>query len=440
MAGMDPEAKTEMPGKQPGRKGQSPLADGERKRLFPPTGRQSTAFSARELIPIALLALVIAAAVFALTPRTDFEGGWDSDGRMYGAMAGDPALAARAHQAPWCYRVLAPFLASLLPLPALDAFRCLAFVGAAAALPLLYLCLRLSGFTSAISLLGLFLYAGVFWTVKFPAYSPAYPDYLTQCLLLGLLALALSGRLLWIPPLLALAALHKEAFLPLSLAVYVAWRRGQGLLSPGGLRSLVLHFLLPVAVVLVGLRLLIVPENHAFQLLSVVGYVRDFLRPEPWPRLLAATISGLGLIPFILLLRPGAARGFLATAPGWTALAVIGLILLAGGCDKARIFLYALPALVAATAAVARSLHRETTSARFSAWLFLTLAAHFFLGWHLSPMGDFNEYLARMVPEHAPGLSYIRPAALMLGVAASWFAASCLLLGAPWRKPRSRAA
>ncbi len=440
MIRMDSEAKPKMPGNKPGRKGRSPLANGGKKRLFPPTGRPSPAFAARELIPIALLALVIAAAVFALTPRTDFEGGWDSDGRMYGAMAGDPALAARAHQAPWCYRVLAPLIASLLPLPALDAFRWLAFVCAAAALPLLYLCLRLSGFASAISLLGLFLYAGVFWTVKFPAYSPAYPDYLTQCLLLGLLALAFSGKLLWIPPLLALAALHKEAFLPLSLAIYVAWRRGQGLLSIGGLRNLSLYFLFPVAVVLVGLRLLIVPENHAFQLISVVGYVRDFLRPEPWPRLLAATISGLGLIPFIMLLRPGAARSFFAAAPGWTALAVIGLIMLAGGCDKSRIFLYALPALVAAAAAVARCLHRETPSARFPAWLFLTLGAHLFLGWHLSPMGDFNGYLARMVPEHAPGLSYLRPAALMLGVAAAWYAASCLLLGAPWRKPRSRVA
>ena len=76
-----------------------------------------------------LTAAVLVTAVFLSTPITEKNAGFDSDGVHYAAMAGENSLSPRlAHVAPWCYRILTPYIASLLPFDGLTNFRVLAFI------------------------------------------------------------------------------------------------------------------------------------------------------------------------------------------------------------------------------------------------------------------------------------------------------------------------
>jgi len=108
------------------------------------------------------------------TPLIKSHDGLDSDGVFYAAMArranipDDTTLI----YAPWCWRVLTPYLSSKLPFDIVGDFKALAFVSNLISLMLLYGLLRRVNRSPKAALLGVLLYAGVFWTVKFSFYSP----------------------------------------------------------------------------------------------------------------------------------------------------------------------------------------------------------------------------------------------------------------------------
>ena len=117
------------------------------------------------LVALPLLLLTIAAVS---TPVVERAKGFDSDGKRYAAMAA-PGLFKERYRvaAPWCWRVMTPFLASHLPFETLTSFRVLAFLSSWLSLVLVFALLRRSGFSEGLSALGVVFYAGVFWSVKF---------------------------------------------------------------------------------------------------------------------------------------------------------------------------------------------------------------------------------------------------------------------------------
>jgi hypothetical protein len=135
---------------------------------------------------------------------------------------------------------------------------------------------------------------------------------------------------------------------------------------------------------------------------------------------------------------------FLRREPFWAVQIPLGCVLLLGGVDKARLFLYMAPAMAILGAVVChRVYHRlgASAAALATAWLALTLLAHLWLGHHLRPMGGVAEYLTRLVPVHAPSVP-LRPLAAAAAILAAWGAVTAALLAhvlARERRPRGRA-
>jgi hypothetical protein len=353
------------------------------------------------LAAIGIVDLVL--AVFLSTPTTEYNKGWDSDGLIYGAMA-DPRSfpPGTASAAPWCYRVLTPYLASQLPWHGLDSFRVLAFTSDIGGLLLFAATLRQLGFSRRLATIGVLFYGGVFWTLKFSFYSPAYIDYQTQLLLLLIVFLTLRGRFWTLVPVFALAVLQKEslaAFVMFSIVVRL--RRASAREWPA-----VVAFASALPAVALG-TLSVVRHGSALRDASVTATVLAELQrlrdPAFWPVLLQALFSGLGLIPVLLLLHYGVWIRWLRRHWEWAIYAAVSLVLLFGGGDKARLFLYFLPIGVILLVCELGSLEQACTRGSFLACTALLLVAHFWIGNYLTPIGPFGTYLARMVPEHSGG-------------------------------------
>jgi hypothetical protein len=351
---------------------------------------------------IVLLLLLFLLFVWLTTPLIESNRGLDNDGVLYAAMAqrathpDDP----NAFFAPWCWRVLTPFLASLLPFDLLGNFKVLAFVTNWLSLLLLYGLLRRLDRPPKVALLGVMLYAGVFWTVKFSFYSPTYIDVQTQTFLLAVLYLMVS-RLYWpLPLLLTLGVLQKESLLLLAPVVYVHRGRQEGWFRGKPLLLLITLLLLPLGA-LWWVRSAIPAGNLYSPLNAYLGNLTEQTTSMRfWPRFVLEIFSGLGILPVLLLYRAKEAGNFLHSHPEWAMQMVIGTLLLFGGEDKGRLFLFMLPALiVTATFLLEPLLSDPTWSVRL--WLGVTLVLHFYLGHHLTPMGTVAQYHERLVPLHS---------------------------------------
>ncbi len=352
-----------------------------------------------------VLAVILVSAVFITTPVIDHGLGFDSDGRMYGVMAGSHLFpSSMANQAPWCYRVLTPYLAHLLPWDTLQNFRFLAYVSTLLSLCLLFLIFRRVRFSSELSILGVLLYAGVFWTVRFSFYSPAYIDYQTQLFLLLIIYLTITEHYVILLPALVLSALQKE-----SLAAYALFsalhlvrcrRNRSGLLLGVAVISLIV---LPLGSVLL-VRYLVPAENTMNSTLALLKEISRLREPGFWVILWQACFSGLGLLPVILVIQHGPWIGFLRRHVEWIIYFLISILFLFGGIDKSRLFLYSLPMVILLGMHVLAGLAAMVEGRRFLAWALIMVLLQFFMGGYLTPMGTFSGYLAKMVPEHSGGL------------------------------------
>ncbi len=342
--------------------------------------------------------------IFFTTPVTESNQGFDYDGRIYGVMAGEKSFEQElAYIAPWRYRVLTPFLASQLPLDVLDNFRVLAVGSNILSLFVLFLVLQQIGFSRGFAILGIFLYGGVFWTLKFSFYSPAYIDYLTQLILLLIIYLTLRRSFLLLIPVFILAALQKESLAAFSFfsAVYFLRER-----SARGWVASFAYILLLFAVsfgTLLLIRYLIDVDGLSSQTGAVLWEFRKLRDLETWLVLLQSIFSGLGFIPILLILHYRPWLEFLRQRWEWIIYAVISLLFVFGGSDKGRLFLYFLPLAVILVLHSIRALKEFQPETRFRAWIIMFLLAHLYIGRYITPFGTFSQYLARMVPEHSDG-------------------------------------
>jgi hypothetical protein len=380
-----------------------------------------------EILAVALASFVCVAVVAELTPLVDHHRGFDSDGRYYAAMAGETSFPDHfAAQAPWCYRVLGPWLVSLLSLPTLQAFTVLALISTSFTLLLFYVTTRHLGQSVRGAVLSVVFYASVFWSVRFAFYSPAYLDHLTQLFLVLMLYTVARRRFWLVPPLIAVACLHKEAFLVLSLAAYLGYGRHNGYSKPTSLLFL-LATIAPGLAALITLRIVVSPVNDhgSFDWLQNIGAVAHW---SFWPRFLLAALGGLGILPALTALKRRAVWAFLVENPSWLAIGLLGVPLLFGGSDKARLFLYMLP-VMAATGAVATSeVLRNRHSSLGWLWIAASLVAHVLVGGLFARLDSFAGYLVRLVPMHAPETT-IGPSLLRsLATVTLWAAVTALLL------------
>jgi hypothetical protein len=363
------------------------------------------------------LPLALTIAIFVTTPLTENNGGLDSDGVFYAAMAGMEGIDARGTQvAPWCYRVLTPALVALLPFETLLAFRVLVFISSYLSLVLLYLLIRRTKVSHPAALLAMVWYAGIFWTLKFSFYSPAYIDFQTQFLLLSIL-LGIVSRKWWIVVLLiGIGTLQKESLLLLSPVAWVHYARFHGWRTARSLRYAALLVVLPTVAWLAA-RSAVEPINEYSSLGVLVSTLQTSLDPAIWPRFTIAIFSGLGMLPLVVLANARRSLELLRRNPLWATLLALGALMLLGGVDKSRLFLYSAPALIWL---VARITDDALEQGRKAQWVSLAaaLVLHLYLGHLFSPMGSFADYLNRMVPMHAPGPltpTVVRLGAVVLG-------------------------
>jgi hypothetical protein len=381
---------------------------------------------------LALVALVT--AVLLTTPVIENNGGFDSDGRNYGAMAGEPSLSAEfAHQPPWCYRVLTPALASLLPGPILDRFRVLAFVSSVATLALFLGILRALAFAPLLSWIGVLLYAGVFWALKFAFYSPAYIDFQTQLLLMLVILLTLRRAWWVLVPVLALAVLQKESLGAFALFPVAALFRSPD--GPRGARRAVRVAALVAAPVAAWLAVhALVKSSGSYSAAGVIeAEVAQFTDPLFWVILLQSLFSGLGVLPALLVLRPRPWLAFLRKEWHWSVFAALSLLMLLGGVDKSRLMLYFLPLAVILVLHSVAAYFPAGQNARIVLWAAAAIPVHYVIGSYLLPMDTFLDFLDRLVPEHSPG-GFLFYLGLNLGLSALVMVLTWMMW-APRREP-----
>jgi hypothetical protein len=371
-------------------------------------------------------------AIVALTtPLVTIAGGYDSDGIHYAAMAGARIpIAMVGHEAPFGWRILTPWLAGLLPGSFLFRFRALGLLSNWATLVLVYETLRSLRRSVLASLVGLLLYAGVFWTLKFSWYSPYYIDAQTQFFLALVTFLAVRGAFPWILAILPIAALQKESATVAGLFAVACFARRHGWLRMATARYAALGALVST-LPLLAVRWFVGPLPQAWSLARAFAV----LLAQPWlpVKLVMSSISGLGILAVLLLIHGRHTLRFFSAHGEWGLYAGVTLLLTFGGVDKSRLFLYTLLPLTVAAVHVIDELYlwRERWADR--TWLVATLLLHLWLGWYLTPMGDAQEYLRRMVPEWAaaagwPPVEYYTYVAMALG---AWLVATVRLRRQP---------
>lgn len=377
-----------------------------------------------------VLPLLLLVFVALTTPLVEAYGGFDYDGRFYGAISGstlfDPEMAT---QAPWCWRILTPGFVSLLPWSTIDSFRIVGFVSNWLTLALLFQLLRRYALSARSATVGVLLYAGVFWALKFSWFAPAYVDFQAQTLLVALL-LSLASERFWVAVVVfTVGALQKESLLLfLPTALFALWR------TPTTARRQ--RVLVAVAMIVApALTLMIVhrairPTNDYSSLQALLFNLNGLTSARWWLILLHAAMSGLGLLPAILLLNLRAVVRRIREQPMLLLAILTGVGALFGGVDKSRIFLSMLPAVVVVAASVLRD--SADRGGLVTVWLAVTLLVHWYIGNLLSPMGSFEHYLDRMAPEHAPATSraFLQ---LFLALSAGW-----ALLSVGWKSMRPK--
>ena len=357
----------------------------------------------RKRIIVFACAALVALILFSTTEVTERHDGYDSDGVVYAMISSFPLLTLPTDIVPpFCYRILTPKIASLLPGVLLDRFRMIALGASMLSLFTLYMILRRLRFSDAECALGVLLYAGVFWSVKFSFYSPAYIDHVTNLFLLLIIYCTVSERFVSAIVLLALSVLQKESLSMFSF--FVAAEIWQQRTHRSGPRT----WLLAAAAIIIPFACQSVFHRQYGAETPAIGTVivseaKRFLDPAFWPVFLHAAFSGLGLLPVLLVSRYRPWLAFLRQRPAFLVYLFIAGAALLGGIDKSRLFTYALPGVLFLSMENIHSLP-AFRSRRALPWLAVLLAGQWFIGNCLTPIGTFGEYLAKLVPEHSLGL------------------------------------
>lgn len=320
-----------------------------------------------------------------------------------------------AFRRPWGCRILTPLLASILPFSLTKSFLALSFFSHWLSLILLYGLLRKLGRSFSSSIIGMLFYTGVFWVMKWSFYSPFYIDFQTQMFILAILYLMVIKEYHFIPLLIAAGILQKETILFLSLVVFLYYKRDRG--TKKSLLYLSALLILPIAVRVI-LHTIVSTIQPSYSGLSaeMETFIHQVTSIKFWPNFVLEIFSGLGLLPVILSYRLSDTIAFLRKNPHWVLYIFLGIVLLFGGKDKARNFLYLLPVVIVITSWLLEPLFYYP-NIRAVTWLTLSLTLHYYLGYHFTPMDSPLEFYYRMIPVHASGPllpNFIRAGAVLL--------------------------
>lgn len=340
------------------------------------------------------------------TPQTEHDKGADSDGRHYMVMAGDTTFdAVEGKLAPFCYRVATPWIVSKIPSQSyMSGFRTLAVIDAALMLLLMFGWLRAMDFPYWSSVIGMLFFGGVFWTLKFTIFSPAYIDHMTLVIMLLLYYVMAKGWWYLLAPLVFVGLFQKESIMACvpTLMLYYLHQKGWKWIP---LYLLGLLLLIASIVPILILRSNIQPANISSPMIAISDSWKFVWSTPGYSRvLIVAILSGLGIMPLILFSRFRWALGYLKQHPEAMGMILIGIFLLFGGKDKARLFVYMLPMVTLVTVAIIQDLQRRLPAWSFRAWLAICLLLHLHLGALLFGFKDFKQYLDLQVPEHSPKL------------------------------------
>ena len=310
-----------------------------------------------EAVAAAGIVLAVILVLRPLTPHVSFNGGLGYDGVAYADMvaalrgASDGALiATRPH---FAYRPLAPAIVAASGLDPIRGFLLVNLTSFVLSGPLLLALLRRYGVGVAPALLGVLWWATLPAGVRYAIYDPVLTDGLGLLFLLAALVAIAHERVAVFALILAFGVLVRENLVVLvPFAALALWRRGP-------LRAVALAALaaVPAALVFVAVRLAPpLPPPHGFDALFEIRQNWDWLTrnasDRAW-RLLAAGPLSLGLVFAIPIARANASARFLRDHVAW-AYYFVGtlLVIIAGGADWDRYFLYFAPALLVLTFAI----------------------------------------------------------------------------------------
>ncbi len=399
---------------------------------------------AREAALVVAGAAALVLGIYAATPLTPRNAGFDSDGLFYGAMALSlPELHELAHTAPYCWRPLTPWLAGALPrsdnAQLIANFRMLTLPATFASLLLLYALLRALRLPVSAAALGGALYAGLFWTLKFAYYSPAYVDYFAQTLLLAALLLTALGKPWLTLGVLCAGVFQRETILAaIPALIALRWqatrlRTGQERVWAGAVLALPL-------VLLAALRAFITPVNSYSSVAALAEVAAAQLRSAQFWSLLPVELAvGLGAIPLVALAAAHALPDTLRRLWPFAILLACGVPLAFGGPDKARLLLPLVPAAIVLAIAAFDAAIRDWRRPALIAWLALLLASHGYIGHQFEPLDSTDKFFQRLAPLHGfrdsgdPMREYLRCGAA-LGLVA--IAAPLLLRRARRARPK----
>lgn len=369
-----------------------------------------------------LVAIFLVTVVQLCTPQTVHYSGLGFDGEIYASIA-DPSLFSDIHRtaSPWCWRVLSPYLISLLPFETFEAFRINAWLSAVVVLALLGPVLSTFGFSAREVIGGQLLYAGSYYSVKFFLHNPGYLDNHTQIVVLLTMLLLERKRTLLLAPLLTLGVLQKESTLLLAPAVVIALLR----LRPLPYVTISSSLVAPTLMLIWVRRSIYTPMSYSSARAAFIA-AAGFLNPELWSPYALSLLKSLGLVPFIVALAPQPFIELLRKKPEYRIMAILSAVQILGGVDKGRLLLPLLPILTAGALHSLRIL-RTHSSSYYRLWLAATVVVHLWIGHHLTSPSPQWEYLS-MVPEHYPIHEY-GPLWISYGVQlVTWFVISLPLI------------
>lgn len=339
-------------------------------------------------------------AIWAFTPHTPYNNGFDFDGRFYAAMAeGYSSTSMVLEHRPWNIRILTPLLASLLPFEPLSSFKAVNFISHWLSLILIFHILVLSGASKRGALLGQLFYCGVFWTIKWSFFSPAYIEAQSILFTLLILYLMLKSAYFWIIPTLAIAVLQKESAILLSPVVLMHYIKNH---REGFSKNAHIYFLkliLPSLCVLALLNFFIPAEggSYAPEALIRMVLIKRLSELNTYPVFLLSIFSGLGILPFLLIFRARKAADYLREHYYWLVMILIGIFILFCGWDTARYFVFMLPAVIVVTIQALKYCALQFNYLSLSG-VILILIAHFYLGHHFDVLNSHSEYVNALRP------------------------------------------
>jgi hypothetical protein len=247
---------------------------------------------------VAVGAALTAGLALTVTPIADDH---LEDARVYIAMAEHPLA---PHPAPYCYRVLVPLLARILPLELSESFHLLTVLFVVATGVLVYYVLRQMGMDRLLSFAGLISFYGLNWAARFAFFDFRLTDAALFFFASLCLFMILKGRIGWAICALSLGTLAKESMLFMIPFAYgirarrVVDLRALGLTAMMGAVPIVVHLVV---------RSLAGADYHPDRLWSTIGRTRlesgmfDFVR--------AGTVGTWGVGLLLLGLASGAAGG-----------------------------------------------------------------------------------------------------------------------------------